>query len=351
MSEKTHVLYYKAKKKSNLAFASHAFRSQKETRNYWLLLLFLLLLSVLSTYGLLTYNNPVAIDSPSFIPVVQRRMNGVIAMMVAATCHSLSTIAFQSITNNRIITPSLLGYEALYSAIHTALIFFFGSSALIHFTGTSAFVIQILLMVFFSLLIFGWLLSDKYNNLHMMLLLGIVIGTGLRSLSSFMRRMLEPSEFDILQAKLFGSVNNADASTYNIAIPLVVFVAILLFAYAKHLNILALGKKTAINLGLNYRFSVVYTLILITILMSVSTALVGQITFLGFLAATLTHQLVPSYDHRYLLPMSLIISYLMLTAAYFLLYHVFDAQGVVTIIIELFGGITFIAVLLKRGKL
>ncbi len=94
--------------------ATRAFRSKKEERRYWILLFSLISLGLLAAYGLLVYNNPVPPGSPSFIPVVKRRMVAVVAMIIPAICQSLSTVAFQSITNNKIITPSLLGFEALY---------------------------------------------------------------------------------------------------------------------------------------------------------------------------------------------------------------------------------------------
>ena len=104
--------------------SARAFSSKKEERRYWILLITFIALGALSVYGLLVYNNPVPIDSPSFIPVVRRRMVAVVAMIIAAICQSLSTVAFQSITNNRVITPSLLGFEALYTTIHTSTMFF-----------------------------------------------------------------------------------------------------------------------------------------------------------------------------------------------------------------------------------
>jgi len=184
--------------------SARAFRSKQEEKRYWILLITLIVLGLLSSYGLLVYNNPVPIDSPSFIPVAKRRMVALVAMIIAAICQSLSTVAFQSITNNRIITPSLLGFESLYSTIHTSTIFFFGVGALVNFTGIVPFIIQVIVMVMMSLILYGWLLSGKYGNLQLMLLVGIIIGTGLRSVSSFMRRLLSPSEFDILQADCLG---------------------------------------------------------------------------------------------------------------------------------------------------
>lgn len=328
-----------------------AFRSKKEERQYWILLITFIVLGLLSSYGLLVYNNPVPVDSPSFIPVVKRRLVALTAMIIAVICQTLATVAFQSVTNNRIITPSLLGFEALYSTIHTSTMFFFGTGVFLSFVGTGPFLIQVGLMVVLCLILYGWLLSGKYGNLQLMLLVGIIIGTGLRSFATFLRRLLEPSQFDILQARLFGSVNNADPEYFPIAITLVLIASVLLIANSKNLNVMALGKDIATSLGVNHKFHVIYTLVLISILMSVSTALIGPLTFFGFLVATLTYMLVPTYDHKYMFAMALASGFVILTGAYFIMYHIFNAQGVVAVIIEIVGGVTFLVLILRRKTL
>lgn len=331
--------------------SARAFRSKKEEKRYWILLISLVTIGLLSSYGLLVYNNPVPIDSPSFIPVVRRRLVAIVAMIIAAVCQSLSTVAFQSITNNKVITPSLLGFEALYSTIHTSTMFFLGAGAFISLAGIGSFLFQVVVMVLMCLILYGWLLSGKYGDLQLMLLVGVIIGTGLRSLSSFMRRLLAPSEFDILQAKLFGSVNNADSKYFIVAIPIVIIVAILLLTNSKKLNVVSLGKDVSSSLGVNHKARVIYTLVLVSILMAISTALVGPLTFFGFLVATLSYQAAQTYDHRYIFPMALAIGFVIITGAYFFMYHIFNAQGVVSVIIEMFGGITFLIVILRKGTL
>ena len=332
--------------------SAKAFRSKKEATRYWVLLLSLFAIGIIITIGLLVYQNPVPVDSPSFLPVVRRRITAVVAMLICAVCHSLATVTFQTGTNNRIITPSLLGFEALYTVINTSVIFFFGAGAFVEFTGgIESFLLQTAVMVGMCLLLYGWLLRGKYGNLQLMLLIGVIMGTGLRSISSFMRRVLAPSEFDLLQSRLFGSVSNAKAEYFPVAIVIIVVVAILIIAYSKKLNVLSLGKSTATALGVNHQRGVIYTLVLVSILMSVSTALIGPLTFYGFLVATLTYQFVPTYDHRYIFPMALAVSFIIITGAYFFMYHIFRAQGVVSIIIEMFGGLVFLFVLLRKGRL
>lgn len=328
---------------------ANAFRTEKERQQYWLILSVLLIVSLIFTVGLLVYNNPVPVGSPSFIPVVKRRLTSIITMMIVAVSQSLSTVTFQSVTGNKIITPSLLGFDAIYAMIQTSLIFVLGANALINFQGLGVFVLQVIIMVVFSLILYGWLLSGKNWNLQLMLLVGVIIGTGFRTLSTFMRRLLSPTEFDILQAKLFGSVNHANSSYFVVAIPVVIVIAGLLFLNHRKLNVLALGKDVSTSLGLNPQRYVIYSLLLVSILMAISTALIGSITFYGFLVALLAYQLAPTYDHKYTFMMALVLGYIVLTGAYFLMINVFDAQGVVSIIIEIIGGLTFLVVLLRKG--
>jgi iron complex transport system permease protein len=202
-----------------------------------------------------------------------------------------------------------------------------------------------------SVALYGWLLSGRYANIQVMLLIGIVIGGGLGSISTFMQRLLTPSDFDILTARLFGSMANAEASYLPVAIPLCLVAGTLLWLRAKRLNVLSLGKDITQNLGLNHRAEVIRTLVLISVLMAVSTALVGPMTFLGFLVATLAYQFADSYDHRYIFPVSVLLGFVVLAGSYFIMKHIFYAQGVVSIIIEVIGGSVFLFVILRKGRL
>lgn len=337
--------------KNNILRVTTPFKCSKDKRNYYFLLSLFTLLAVLMAMGLILYNNPVPVSSPSFKPVLKRRMVAVVAMLITSICQSYATISFQTVTNNRLITPSILGFEALYSVIHTSIIFFLGINALQSFSGPWSFYIQIFIMTLMALLLYGWLLGEKRNSVEILLLVGVILGIGLRSVGAFMRRLLTPSEFDVLQARLFASVNNADSRYFPVAIPLVIGVVFLLILQSKKLNLISLGRDTAVNLGENHKRFTKYILTLISILISVSTALVGPLTFLGFLVSTITIQIVKTYDHRYILPFAAILSFLILAASYFFMYHVFNTQGVVSIIIELFGGIAFLILLFSKGNL
>ncbi|MDK4331530.1 iron chelate uptake ABC transporter family permease subunit [Corynebacterium accolens] len=320
-------------------------------KKYWITLVCVWGLAAALAFAYLAYGNPMEFGTRKFWLIAQRRADALIAMAIVAVCQAMATVSFHTVTNNRILTPSIMGFESLYVAINTATIFFLGASGLNDARTVPTFLMQMAVMVGLSLVLYSWLLTNRKQNMHAMLLVGVVIGGGLGSLSTFMQRMLTPSEFDVLTARLFGSVNNAETEYYPIAIPIVAIATTLLVLNARKLNVISLGADVSTNLGVNHKAHAIYTLILVSLLMATTTALVGPMTFLGFLVATLAYQFADTYDHRYIFPMAVGLAFFVLIAAYFLMQHVFSAQGVVSIIIELVGGSVFLFVIMRKGRL
>ena len=328
-----------------------AFPTAAARRRYWIVLAVLVIASAFFAGGLLVWDNPLPFGTAGFWRIAEMRLQNVIVMGLVAFCQAMATVSFQTATNNRIITPSIMGFEALYVAIQTAVVYFVGAAGLVAFAGVPQFVVQVALMVVLATILYTWLLSGRRGNMHVMLLVGIIIGGGLGSVSTFLQRMLSPSEFDILSARLFGSVTSTDDALLPVAVPLCLVAGAALWLSSRRLNVLALGADVSGNLGLNHRWETIRILFLISILMAVSTALVGPMTFLGFLVATLAYQFADTYDHRRIFPVAMLTGFVVLSGAYFVMNHVFYAQGVVSIIIELVGGSVFLYVILRKGRL
>ncbi|HLT67508.1 MAG TPA: iron chelate uptake ABC transporter family permease subunit [Microbacterium sp.] len=320
-------------------------------RRYALIVGILTLLAAVFAVGLLAWDNPMPFGTDGFWRIAKLRTTNLIVIAVVAICQAVATVAFQTVTNNRIITPSIMGFESLYRVVQTGAVFLLGISGVVALQGVPQFLLQVALMVGFSLLLYGWLLSGKYGNLQIMLLVGIVIGGGLGSVSTFMQRLLTPSEFDVLTARLLGSISNAEDDYLPIAIPLMLVAVVLIWASSHRLNVMALGKEAAMSLGVPYRRQLMYTLFLVSILMAVSTSLVGPMTFLGFLVATLAYQFADTYDHRRIFPVAVLTGFCVLAGAYFVIKNVFSAQGAVSVVIELVGGTLFLIVILRKGRL
>ncbi len=325
--------------------------ADRGARRYWLILGTLVVLSLVFGFGLLAWDNPMPVGSKGFWTIAKLRATSIVVMAVVAFCQSTATVGFQTVTNNRIITPSIMGFESLYVAIQTSAMYFLGVAGIIAIQGVPQFLMQVALMVTMAVVLYGWLLSGEYANLQVMLLIGIIIGTGLGSVSTFMQRLLTPSEFDVLSARLFGNMSNADPAYLPYAIPIALAAGGLLIARSRTLNLMALGRDVTVSLGVNHHRELIRTLSLVAVLMAISTALVGPMTFLGFLVATLAYQLADTHDHRFIFPMAALCAFVVLSGAYFVMKNIFYAQGVVSIIIEMVGGSVFLFVILRKGRL
>jgi len=331
--------------------SSGAFPDARSRRRYWIILTALLVLAAGFALGLLAIGNPMPVGSRGFWLIAEMRGTSLVVMAVVAFCQAVATITFMTVTNNRIITPSIMGFESLYTVIQTGAVYLLGAAGVVALQGTGQFLLQVAAMVGLSVLLYGWLLRGKYANIQVMLLVGIIIGGGMGAVSTFMQRLLTPSEFDVLTARLFGSITNASSEYLPFAIPMILIAGALIWANAHKLNVISLGRDVCINVGVDHGRQTIYMLVLVSILMAVSTALVGPMTFFGFLVATLTFQLAGTHDHRLLLPIGVLTGFVVLAGAYFVMNHVFYAQGVVSIIIELVGGTVFLLVIMRKGRL
>ncbi|MDP9801452.1 iron complex transport system permease protein [Arcanobacterium wilhelmae] len=299
--------------------------------------------------GILSWGNPAEFGSEGWRLIAAMRAQSVIVILLVAASHSVSTIAFHTVTGNRLLTPSIMGFEALYVLVSTLTVFALGIAGATVLDHPLAFLGQVAVMVVFAGLLYAWLLGGKLGNLHMMLLVGVLLGTALGSLSSFLQRLLDPATYDVLTARLFGNISNADTANLALAVPLVIGVVCVLLARSRRLNTVALGRDIATALGVDHRRELVTTLALIAVLMAVTTSLVGPMMFLGFLIAQLAYLLAGTHDHRVLFPVGIGVGVAVLSSAYFVLKHVFYAGGAVTVLIELIGGLTFLVIIVKKG--
>lgn len=330
---------------------SGAFPTALRARRYALTVAVLVVLAVVVAGGILAWDNPAPAGSAGFWRIAQLRVTSVVVIAIVAVCQGIATITFQTVTGNRIVTPSIMGFESLYTAISTAAIFFFGAAGALLVQGTGPYLLQILAMLAFSGVLYGWLLSGRYANVQIMLLVGIILGGALAAFSTFLQRMLTPTEFDLLTARLIGSVANADGTHLPIAIPLVVVAGGVLVWCGGRLNVLGLGREVALSLGSSQRRDSILALLLVSILMAVSTSLIGPMTFFGFLVAMLTYQLADTFDHRRMFALAALVGFVVLGGAYVVLKHVFYAAGSVGVIVEIVGGTLFLIHLLRKGRL
>ncbi|ENH96798.1 iron-siderophore ABC transporter permease [Gracilibacillus halophilus YIM-C55.5] len=281
--------------------------------------------------------------------ILPRRMTRVLAIIVTGAVIAIATVVFQTITNNRILTPSVVGLDSLYMLLQTFVIFVFGSTSLIATNPNYNFALSVGLMVVFAFLLYQ-LLFRKQQNIYFLLLVGLVFGTFFGSLSSFMQVLIDPNEFMVVQNRMFASFNNVNTDILWVSIGLIVAVLVYFQRFMKYLDVLSLGKEHAINLGVHYDWVVKRLLIVIAVLISVATAMVGPIMFLGLIVANVTYEFIRTYRHTYLLLGASIISVIALVGGQIIVDRIFSFATTLSVIINFIGGIYFLYLILKENK-
>ncbi|WP_054738955.1 iron chelate uptake ABC transporter family permease subunit [Cellulosilyticum ruminicola] len=278
---------------------------------------------------------------------LSRRIPRVYAIILTGAAVGFSSLVFQTITNNHILTPSILGLDSLYMLLNTTVVFLFSSTHKLIVNANTNFLLTTGVMLGTSVIFYKLVFSKKNNNIFFLLLIGVIIGTLFESLTTFMQVLMDPNEFLTIQDKSQASFNNINIKVLTFATIAIVGSFIYSARFMKVLDVMGLGRDQAINLGVDYDKIVKRMLVVIVILTATSTALVGPITFLGLLVVNIARYMMHSYKHSTLSFTILLISIVALVGGQYVAEHLLKFGVSVSIIINFIGGIYFIYLLMK----
>ncbi len=317
------------------------FRADRRTIHKQLLLL--AILAVIMVLIFLFYDLDMEIPM-----IVSLRVNRLLGLLVVAVNLSISTALFQGITQNPILTPSVMGYEAIYLVIVTLMLFFRNSLNLPTVSPTIMFVIQLILMIIITVSLYSVLLRRTNTRVYLLLLLGLILGTFLRSIVSMLTAVMDPNEFIIVQDAQMASFSLLDKQSLILSIGVSVISWIWIYYYRNHWNTLFLGRDLAINLGIDYAKAVKFCLIHIAVLVASATALVGPLMFFGLLSTQLTVYYLKTTEVSYFLPACSLMGIILLVGGQGILEHIFNQATMLPVILEIFGGIILL-LMIRRG--
>lgn len=329
------------------AAADHTSAEERRRRTRIRVTLGLLgLLSVLAIVAYLTYD-----VRGSWDYAMDLRTRQVGSLIVVGATVGASSLVFQTIAGSRILTPSVMGFDALYLLVQTVIVFFFGSTTFMLMGVGPRFLINAAVLLVFGLLLFRWLFGRSSRNLLVLVLVGIVIGSLFNSLTSLASRVLSPNDFLTLQDVMFASFNTVDADLLWIVAAVSVGGMLALVPLLRYLDVVDLGFDNAVALGVPYHRIVTLSLGVITLLVAVSTALVGPMLFLGLIVANLARQIIPSHRHTDLVIGSALVGVLCTVAGQFVVGHLLDNGTTLSVVVNLVGGIYFILLLMRTVRL
>ncbi len=279
--------------------------------------------------------------------VLAFRGTKLLALLMVGTAIAVSTVLFQTITANRILTPSIMGFDALFLLFQAGLVFVLGGFGVTQLSSGLRFAMEFALLMGAALLLFGTLIGAARHDIHRLVLSGIIFGVLFRSLTSFIERLIDPNEFAVVQSSSFASFNSFDADLLRYCVPLCVLGLAAAWHYRRELDVIALGRDHAIHLGLNHKRIVLIILTLIALLVSVSTALAGPVTFFGLLVASLAHLIVRSHRHALLLPAASLCAGTVLVGGQAITERVLSLSVPLSVAVEFLGGLVFLTLILR----
>lgn len=281
--------------------------------------------------------------------VIPKRLLRLGSIVTAGVCIGVSSVIFQTIAGNRILTPAIMGYEAIYLLFQALLILYFGTHSLVILGRSANALVSIVLMLGYSWAIHHWLFRAGRSNVYL-LLVGLVLSMVLGTFTDFIQLKISPGEFSIFQGFSYATFNKARPEQLLYSSLVVAAVCMAVQRCLPLLDVLALGREQSLSLGVDYRRSVQLQLGLIAVLVAVSTSLVGPTAFMGVFVANITYALVRSTRHRLTLPTSCAIAIGMFIVAQFLVEQLFNYATTVSILVNLVCGGYFLALMVRtRG--
>ena len=281
---------------------------------------------------------------------LELRGRKVAAMVLVGCAVAVSTVQFQTLTNNTILTPSIIGFDSLYVLIQSVAVYALGAVTVVGIPPELRFAFEAAVMIGFAVLLHRFLFGRRAQDLFVLVLAGVVFGTLFRSGSNLVSRLIDPNEFQTLQDRMFASFNSVDPRLLVFSTVLVVAGCALAWRSRRELDVIALGRDVAVTLGVDHHRVVTRHLAVVSVLVAVATALVGPITFFGLLVANLARQLLGSFRHHVVLPAAALLGVVALVGGQLVLERVLGYATALSIVIDLVGGAYFLALLLKEAR-
>ena len=312
-----------------------------------LLVLFALTLLAAAAYMLVDVNFQ---NQKLFAYAMKIRAPKLAAMVITAFAIGGASMVFQSVINNTIVTPCLLGMNSLYTLIHTAVVFFAGTGSILASNSNLAFAVDLVLMGAAAMLIYSYLFKKtKYNVLYV-LLIGTVLTSFFSSIQTTLTRVMDPNEYDTLLATLVASFSNINSEIILFSVILLAAVVFALRRDLAILDVITLGKDQAVNLGVDYDQCIRRLLLGVTLFIAVATAMVGPVSFLGLIIANLARQLLKTYRHSQLILGCSLFGMITLVGGQLIVEHAFSYAIPVSVFITVGGGIYFLYLLLTNRR-
>lgn len=270
------------------------------------------------------------------------RLPRLMAIMVAGAGLSVCGLIMQSLSRNRFVSPTTAGlYDCARLGVLISIILL-PSASIFAKTGFAILVTLVGAMAFMSILAIL-----KHRDTVFVPLVGMIFGSIISAFTTFIALQL-----DLLQSLAgwlqgdFSTILNGQYELIYLSIP----VLILIYGFANRFVLAGLGEDFAINLGLNYKQTMLIGLTLISIITGVVIVTVGAIPFLGLIVPNLVSLYLGDNIRKTLSHTALLGALLVLLCDVLGRVVIFPYEVSVSLIMGVIGSVIFLWLLLRRYR-
>ena len=278
------------------------------------------------------------------------RLPRILAALIAGGVLALAGNIYQSVLQNPLAEPYLLGI-ANGGALFYALTLFFSSKFPIikNFIPIITFIGSIL-AIYLVLKISDF--RQKLLRKESIILGGIVIGTFLYALTMLVM-IISGEQLENIIYFLMGNLGIIITKTNSLYFLLISFVLLIgfaiIFIFHKELNIITLGDEVAETMGLNVEKYRKFFLLLSSAMVGLIVSLCGIIGFIGLISPHIARMIVGA-NHKRLFPTSVLMGAILLLAADLIARTSYSFELPVGIITALIGAPYFLFLMFRRNN-
>lgn len=230
------------------------------------------------------------------------RLPKALTALVAGSALACSGLQMQTLFRNPLAGPFVLGISS-GASLGVALVvmagallgtsLWFSSQSMIMLAATAGSALVMLLVV---------AVSAKVRDAMTLLIIGLMFGSLAGAVVSILQFFSQAEQVQAYLIWTFGSLGGTTWRELSLLIPVILVGLLLSIFLAKPLNALLLGEQYAESMGLSLKTARFWIIFSTSLLAGGVTAFCGPIAFVGLAVPHLTRLLIPTADHRKLLP-------------------------------------------------
>lgn len=233
--------------------------------------------------------------------IINIRLVKAVAALLAGAALSVSGLQMQTVFNNPLAGPYVLGISS--GASLGVALFILGAPLL----GLSAAIASLGLAGAAwagaaAVLLFITLASHRIRDIMVILILGIMFSAGIGAIVQILQFLSREEALKSFVIWTMGSLGNVTITQLYVFVPAVLAGLVLAVITVKPLNLLLFGEDYAVTMGLDIGRSRRLVFLSTTLLSGTVTAFCGPIGFIGLAIPHVTRMLFGNSDHRVLVP-------------------------------------------------